>query len=265
MFYKKITSSSNALIKALRRAASGDEHDSALVEGPKLLREALEFGIDIQAVCFTEYSLSEHEDILSSCEQGGISIALVPDKLLASVCDVKTAQGIAALVSSGFVSLKEFKLGTTPLLAVADGIQDPGNIGAIARSAAAFGLHGMLLLPGCANPFSPKAVRGSAGACLRLDIAQVRLDEMFAWMSDNGISAAGLDSRGTVDLAACDFKKPCAIIVGNEGSGLSAEILQRVVVLVRIPTDPGIESLNTAVAASITFFEAVQQRQEPAK
>jgi TrmH family RNA methyltransferase len=262
MRYRSITSPNNPLVKAFRKAAGGEAHEFAVLEGPKLIGEALEFGIELRHVAAAESYVGIYAELLSRCFESGANTSVLGDRLLSSVSDVKTGQGIAALAIPRFPSLEEVKWEGAPLIAVADGIQDPGNVGAVARSAAAFGADALVLLPGSANPFAPKAMRGSAGACLRIPICRADASRLLKWLRKKGIAAVGLDHRGESDLREFDFKKPCAIIVGNEGGGLSAAVRAGSDALVRIPISAAVESLNAAVAASIALFEVWRQRAE---
>jgi TrmH family RNA methyltransferase len=262
MRYRSITSPNNPLVKAFRMAAGGTAHDLALLEGPKLIGEALEFGIELRHVAAAESYAGIYAELRARCAEAGANTAVMGDRLLSSVCDAKTGQGIAALAVPKFPSLDEIKWSGPPLVIVADGIQDPGNVGAVARSAAAFGADALVLLSGCANPFAPKAVRGSAGACLRIPICRASAAGLLEWLRKRGITTVGLDYRGESDLREFDFRKPCAIIVGNEGAGLSAAVRAGADALVRIPISTAVESLNAAVAASIALFEVWRRRAE---
>ena len=262
MTFKHVTSSANPLIKAMRRVASGDVRKFVLIEGPKLIREALETGIRLRHIVIGEGFTVDFEDLLAELGDRDTDTVVVPDRLLASSLDVKSSQGIAALASLSLLSLTELRPGANALIAVADSIQDPGNLGAIIRSAIAFGAEALITLPGCAHPLSPKSIRGSAGASLRMPMAKGDVTAMADWLRKHDIAAVGLDSRGSTELVSYDFTKPCAIIVGNEGSGLSPAVLGKVDALVRIDVGGGVESLNTAVAASVAFFEASRQRAE---
>ena len=257
---RRIGSKSNALLKDFRRAGRGD--GPALVEGPKLLGEALAAGVEIRAVLVADAAPAELDGLLRSCAEIGADVALAPERLLSSVGDAVTHRGIVALAAPKKRALSELRLSARPLLVAADAVQDPGNLGAAVRSAAAFGADALIALPGSANPFGAKAIRGSAGACFRLPIAAAEVEELPPWLRARGIAAVGLDRRGGTPLTDYDFAKPCAIIVGSEGSGLSPELLGAADALVSIPIAGSVESLNAAVAVSIALFEAARRREE---
>ena len=260
MRVRHISGKRNALLKEFRRASRG--YDLALVEGPKLLGEALAAGVEICATLVADTALAEFEGLLRSCSETGADVASAPEQLLSSVGDAVTHRGIVALAAPKKRDLSDLPLSDKPLLVVADSIQDPGNLGAIVRSAAAFGADALIALPGSSNPFGAKAIRGSAGSCFRLPIATPEVEELLSLMRALGIELIALDRRGGTPLTEYDFGKPCAIIVGSEGSGLSPELLGAAEILVCIQIASGVESLNAAVAASIALFEAARQRGE---
>jgi TrmH family RNA methyltransferase len=202
------------------------------------------------------------------------------DKLFASVADTKTPQGIAALVRPPQATIENLALGTA-LIAVLVGVQDPGNVGTIVRAAEAFGATGAATCPaegiGSADPFGPKAMRASAGSALRLPIvagisatillAQLRISRAkiyaaVAQASQN--SGRGSDAPFLAPWDV-DWKAPAAILIGNEGAGLPAELVRAADARVYIPQSAGaarvgIESLNAAMAASVLLYEAMRQR-----
>lgn len=258
LLVRKVSSKSNRRLKELRKAASGDE--LALAEGPKIIGEVLGAGIDIRSVAVAESKLAQFQGLLQSCREAGAELISVSDRLLATVSDVVTNQGIVASVIPKLTSLERLSLPENPLLMVTEGIQDPGNLGSIVRSAAAFGADAMIVLPGCADPFGPKAVRGSAGAVFRLPVVRAGVDDLFNWLRAMEISSVGLDVLGQIPLDKAVLGEACAIIVGSEGTGLTALVKGYVNQLVRIPIHPQVESLNAAGAAAIALFEASRQR-----
>ena len=144
--------------------------------------------------------------------------------------------------------------GTLPLIVVLDGIQDPGNAGAIVRAAEAFGASGMVFLKGAVSPYNPKAVRASAGSVFRVPML-TGLDEI-PWRDRLDVYAAM--PTGETDLRDVELARPCGLIIGSEGRGVSKRIRATAVGL-RIPVT-GVESLNAAMAAGILLYEARRQR-----
>jgi len=180
---------------------------------------------------------------------------VLPDQLFQSIAATETTQGVIALVKPPEWRIDEL-FGARSLVAVLDGLQDPGNAGAIVRAAEAFGATGVVFVKGSASPFHPKTVRGSAGSLFRVP---------FVGGMEAGTAVEALREQGVEVYAAmpsgagmADFTRACAIIVGNEGRGVSGEF-RRAGRDVGIPT-VGVESLNAAVAASILLYEARRQR-----
>jgi len=197
----------------------------------------------------------------------GVKVAVLPDALFQSISDTETSQGVMALVSPPAWRIEQLFRGNA-LVVVLDGLQDPGNAGAILRAAEAFGATGAIFLKGTVSPYNPKTLRASAGSLFRvpylhgvnaeLALAALRQNqvELFAGVPASGEPASG---NGTVRwLASVDLTVKCGLIVGNEARGVGAE-LRSAALDVSIPT-VGVESLNAAVAAGILLYEARRQR-----
>ena len=251
----EITSRDNRHLKELRKAARG-KSDLALIEGPKLIADALAAGVALRLLAV---ELGKEDDF-GDLRAGDAQIIAVEGSLLREVSDVVTCQGIVALAEPRYALLEEIAPVGEPLIVIADGLQDPGNIGAVLRSAAAFGADALIALPGCADPWGAKAIRGSAGACFTVPVVRCDADEAFAWTAERGIANAALDARGAIPLWEYDFRRPCAIIVGGEGAGLSSRTSRSADTVVRIPISDRTESLNAAVAASVALYAASIQR-----
>lgn len=254
----RITSKENPLLKKARSAGKGD--GLALVEGPKLIDEALGDGFRLSDVMVAEPSVARYEELLERCLRAGARIASVTSAMLGSVADAVTSQGIVALTSPRFVMLEKLRTGGHEMFAVCDAIQDPGNLGAIVRSAFAFGAAAAILLPGCANPFGAKAIRGSAGACFKLPIVRSGYNEVLKFFQERRIVPYALDAASRTDLDAAAFAGSCAIIVGNEGSGINPILMAVVRDHLRIPVESRMESLNTAVSAAVVLYEMARRR-----
>jgi TrmH family RNA methyltransferase len=236
-----LISDKNPLLKEVRRLAAGgvpNEDGLVLAEGPRLLDEALRSGVDIQAVILAE-SAGEIPGL------GRTRVVRVMDALFNRVASTESPQGVLALVR--MPKLEPLK--GTPLIVVLDGVQDPGNAGAILRTAEAFGATGAVFLRGTVSPSNPKCLRASAGSAFRLPI----VSEIPA-----SLTLYAADPRATLSVADAGLAAPCAIVIGAEGSGVRPELAARATGL-RIPTT-NVESLNAAVAAGILLYEARRQR-----
>jgi TrmH family RNA methyltransferase len=280
-----ITSRENKWLKIFRAALRGTgpaEGEAIGVEGPKLVEDALRAGLQAEALLVSE--AGEASDLERILRAAGESEAGIPrsrvmrttDKLFASVAGTETPQGVAALflqpawefddVMRGAAAADGGLRGDAALVVVLAAVQDPGNVGTIVRSAQAFGATGVVTTRGSADPWSPKALRASAGSGLRFPVLRgMAIPVLLAQLRVAGVKivAAGSHSpagRGAAADAVADLREPVAIFIGNEGAGLAREIENVADARISIPMRDGVESLNAGVAASVVLYEAAQQR-----
>lgn len=255
-----LLSDKNPLLKQVRRAVqkgSLTDDGFAVAEGFHLLEEALKSGAEVGVVIVAQ---SVKGAIQAHVKGLKLRVVTVRDTDFAGLASTETPQGVIALVKPPAWTLDQLLRGQA-LVAVIDGIQDPGNGGAILRAAEAFGATGAAFLKGSVNPFNPKCMRASAGSVFRLPIA-AGLDEsllLAALGKKRGVMYAAMPRAGLL-VSDANFKASCAIVIGSEGRGVS-EHLSECATALRIPTT-GVESLNAAVAAGILFYEARRQRNE---
>jgi len=282
-----IQSRENKWVKAFRAALRGtgpDRDEPIGVEGPKLVEEALRAGLKTEALLVSETGERELESILRAAGQTetGISRSRVlrtTDKLFAGIAATETPQGVAALFLQPNWTFDDLLRGRpqpdgalrpdATLVVALVGVQDPGNVGTILRSAEAFGATGAIAARGTADPWSPKAVRASAGSALRLPLlrgiaapvamAQLRIAEVSILAASKAEGKA--ENKGSAARVA-DLRGPCAIFIGSEGHGLPRDIENSADATIRIPMSDAVESLNAAVAASVVLYEAARQRSE---
>jgi RNA methyltransferase, TrmH family len=261
---RRIEGRHNAMVKDLRRAFSRGELTSdgyCAIEGFRILEEAIRSGLRFRAVFFSESAVVRAEKLLSQVG-GQVETLLLPDKLFASAVPSDAPQGVAALARWKEFSLEDMparsKVG--PLLVIA-GVQDPGNLGTILRSAEAFGAGGVLLGEGTVSPFNPKVVRASAGSVFRLPVARVKLFDVLGLMKKHGLRLVATASHEGTALDQAKLSGPLAIFVGSEGAGLSRDLIKEMDEIVAIPQAPPVESLNVGVAASIVLYEVRRQQQ----
>src|SRR5215472_4204670 len=281
-----ITSRENPWLKRFRAALRGTgpaESEAIGVEGPKLVEDALRACLEPEALLVSESAEPALDTILraASASEKGIPrsrILRTTDKLFASVAGTETPQGVAALfrrhewrfedLLHGAPSRDGDLRGDAPLVIVLAGVQDPGNVGTIMRSAEAFGATGAIATRGTADPWSPKALRASAGSALRLPLlrgiaAPVLLAQLK--MHEVQIVAASLrakrEAANRVEAHGI-LRGRAAIFIGNEGAGLAPEIERAADARMAIPMSETVESLNAAVAASLLLYEAARQRRE---
>ncbi len=260
---RRIEGRHNSQVKELRQAFSRGELTSdgyCAIEGFRILDEAIRSGLRFRTVFFSESAAARAEKLLS---QLGVQVEtlLLPDKLFAGAVPSDAPQGVAALARWKEFSLEDVvaRSKAGPLLVIA-GVQDPGNLGTILRSAEAFGAGGVLLGEGTVSPFNPKVVRASAGSVFRLPVARAKLHDAIGLMKERGLRMVATASHKGTALDQSKLSGPLAIFIGSEGAGLSRDLIQEMDEVVAIPQAAQVESLNVGVATSIVLYEVMRQR-----
>jgi TrmH family RNA methyltransferase len=190
---------------------------------------------------------------------------LLPADVFASAVATEQPQGIAALLHPPIFSTDAIFRGPAPLILVLAGLQDPGNVGTLIRSAEAFAASGILLLPGTASPWNPKALRASAGSAFRVPAINATEQEALALLAEHNIPAIAAVARAGVSISEAPLAGPCALFIGNEGAGLSDTLIAAAAHRITIPMPGKIESLNAAIAGSLLLYEAARQREITAR
>jgi TrmH family RNA methyltransferase len=269
MSVRTVASKQNARLKEFRQAlAQPGRRARSLVdgaagfvgiEGSNLIEEALRAGLSITTV-FVAQGAEHLLDALPLPPE--TDVLLVPRTLLDSAMATETPQPIAALVEPphwDWPDLLNQRQNKT-LLVVLAGLQDPGNLGTILRSAEAFGATGVVTLPGTVSPWNPKAVRASAGSVFRVPLLAAGADECFARLHKSGVRILAATARAAQPASLVDLSEPFAFLIGNEGNGLPPELVSHADAAITIPCPGPVESLNAAVAASVLLYEAARQR-----
>jgi len=268
MRIRKITSAAHPLIRqtaALIRRRGQEQSGLFLAEGTHLAEAALDASVSLHQLFFSPgyRSNADGERLLSRAEMAGAELVEVSEQLLKKISDAATPQGIVVTVSIPERFLSAFHPPANPVLAVCDGISDPGNLGTIIRIADAADAAGVILLSGCCDPLAPKVVRATAGSLFHLPLMRADADELTAFLAGQGIPLLATAPRGDISLYDTDLTGPCALVVGNESRGTSPFLLAKAQRRLRIPMPGKAESLNAAVAAALCLFEAVRQRNRP--
>ena len=261
-----VQSKQNARLKELRRALAHPPREGrgvAGIEGPNLLKEAVSAGLCVESVFVAEGAESLLDGLGLPPET---EILLLPRALLDSALTTEAPQPIAALIQPPdwtWADLLNEHQKITPLLVVLAGLQDPGNLGTILRSAEAFGASGVLSLPGTVSAWNPKAVRASAGSVFRVPLLAAGAEECFARLHEAGmtiLTTSTSTAHGAWPADRLDLAAPVALLIGNEGNGVPDELAAQADGPVTIPCPGPVESLNAAVAASVLLYEASRQR-----
>jgi RNA methyltransferase, TrmH family len=275
-----ITSRDNKWLKQFRFALRGTgPRDGELVgvEGPKLVEAALRSGLEAEALLVSEAGERETGRILDAAGQSeaGIPRSRVlrtTNKLFESVAGTDTPQGVAALFRQREWGFDDILRGpgemreSAPLVIVLAAVQDPGNVGTILRSAEAFGATGAVATRGTADPWSPKALRASAGSALRLPVLRgMAIPTLLAQFKIAKVRICAATSAPGSRATEADLREPSAIFVGSESSGVPDEVERIADAIIWIPMTADVESLNAGVAASLVLYEAARQRMSAAR
>ena len=256
MDVERITSRQNPLAVRLRKLGSDKKarrrEGVFLCEGTKLVEEALAWQAGVETLVTAEGTPPpEHLP-------GDVRLVEVPADLLKAVSTVDTPQGMLAVCRAH--DLTPPRTLEPGLYLALDGVQDPGNVGTVWRTADAFGAQGIFLLPGCAEPFSPKTVRATMGACFRLPVWETGLEELTGLLSGAGLPLYATALReDTADLRSVRLDR-AAVVIGSEGRGVSRAVLDACALTLKIPMRDRCESLNAAVAASVVLWEGWRNR-----
>ncbi len=244
------------LIKRLRTRRGPGRLGKALVEGVRLVEEALSSGAEVE---FLIRSRSFEDEFYQEWARSlGVPVLVLEDALFREVMDTETPQGLAAVCATRLLSPEHLPQGD--LFVILDRVSDPGNLGTILRSSDAAAADGVVLLKGCADPHGTKALRAAMGSTFHLPLIRAdRLEAVTGRLRGAGVRLLAADLEGR-DVFSVDLRRPVALVIGNEAHGISPEVKGLVDEVVRIPMPGRAESLNAAVAASILLYEAIRQR-----
>lgn len=254
----------NTVLKELRQAFAHSElteDGCCAVEGMRIIEEAIRSGLKLKTLFLSKSGEGRAQKLLPQIGAHTETL-LLDDKLFATTVPSETPQGVAALVRYKAFPVEQVlaRIPVGPLLAVS-GIQDPGNLGTILRSAEAFGAAGVLLGEGTVSPFNPKVVRASAGSIFRLPCAAVKLGaSLVSDLRERGLRLLATSSHKGTPLDQADLRGAVAIFIGSEGAGLSRDLISQMDETIAIPHSSKVESLNAGVATSIVLYEVARQR-----
>jgi len=266
---ERITSRQNPIVKRFRelsRARGGPRDAEVLLDGAHLVHEALVAGVTVEMAAFADRQMTAGEtaDIAAAVARGGGRVISVSDRVLAAISPVQHPSGVVAIGRAPAARLDDVFAAAPQLIAVLAGLQDPGNVGAIVRTAAACGATGLVAIEGTANPFGWKALRGAMGGTFRLPVVQRgSLVDVIAAARERGVRLIAAVPRDGTPLPRVDLRSPVALLLGAEGAGVTDTMLAAADEEVTIPMRPPIESLNVAVAAALLLYEGSRQRGGP--
>lgn len=244
------------LARALKAKKQREEHGLFAVEGLNNIREALNSALTPEFMLYDAERVDEPRiaALLAAALSRGAKAMPVTSRLLVGISDTEASQGLFLAVRLPRISAAEFaKMAADKHIAVLDGLQDPGNVGTILRTAWAAGLGGVLLVNNSADPFAPKVVRAAMGAVYHLPVLALSNAEAAQLLTDMNCALAVADAGGE-DFAAFSSERRIAWLLGREATGPSAYFRELATNVVAIPMAAGVDSLNVAVAAGILFF-----------
>ena len=237
-----------------------------LLDGPHLLEEALECGVAVSIAAFADSALENRLGPLADrAARAGVRTLTADDALFKGLSPAQTPSGVVAIASRPKADLEATLKRSPQLLVLLEGVQDPGNVGAVIRAAEAFGSSGVIVSSGSADPFGWKALRGAMGSSLRLPVvSHASSDDALRVLRSAGIRVFVAVPRAGFAPSEIDLRQPSAILLGGEGSGIPESLLSSTYERLTIPMQLPVESLNVAVAAALVLYEASRQRADVA-
>jgi TrmH family RNA methyltransferase len=257
---RAITSRQHALVKTFRAVADRSDR-SMLLDGWHLVTEAIHAGVAMETIAVSGTPKPDDARRLERARRGGADVVAVSAKVIDALSPVRSPSGVVAIARRPDTTLASLRSPAPALVLALAGVQDPGNVGAAIRAAAGAGATGVACDGASADPFSWRALRASMGSVFHLPV--LRLDHLNDAVADwqaAGLSIVATRPRGGQSMYDLDWRRPVAILMGGEGSGLPASLTDRAELQVSIPMRGRVESLNVAVAAALILFEAQRQR-----
>ncbi|SMF71467.1 RNA methyltransferase, TrmH family [Paenibacillus uliginis N3/975] len=260
----EILSLQNARVKSwtqLQEKKHRDKQNKFVVEGIHLVQEALISGADIECIAY-DYDQGIPHELKELPDNGqGVEWIGVTEAIISKVSHTSTPQPVFAVVRKEKMTWDDLFAQKDKLVIVLDGLQDPGNVGTIIRSADASGVGGVILGKGCADLYNPKTLRSTMGSLFHLPVIEGELTDILPQAREMGARLVTTSLEGQTTAFHYDFGGSCWIVIGSEGSGVSPEVSALVDDAIIIPMPGKAESLNAAMAASVLMFEALRQRE----
>jgi RNA methyltransferase, TrmH family len=275
-----ITSSQNPRIKEaakLRDARARRKQQRIIIDGARELLRAFESGIELVKVFVCE-ELCQSDDcgrvlqkLADKSAARHLELLHVTPRVFEKLAFGQRSEGVVGVAKAPSRALSDLDLPANPIVAVLEGVEKPGNVGAVLRTAEAAGISALIVTDGGTDLYNPNAIRASLGAIFTLPVCAAAAAESIEWLIARGLTIYTAHVGATTNYTSADFARPCAIVLGSEAAGLSqrwsqppAE-LNRKVIPIRLPMHGHVDSLNVSAAASILFYEALRQRQLQAR
>jgi TrmH family RNA methyltransferase len=261
-----ITSRENALIKnilKLHTTAGRKKAGQYFTEGIRSVGQSLKAKAPVDKVIFSDkvYRTTGGRELMERISQTGIKAVEISEGLYKSITDTDNPQHIMAVINIKEYRLKDILQSGELLLVIVDGIQDPGNLGTVIRTADAASAHAVMLLKGTADIYNPKTVRSTMGSVFGIPVIQVGDNkELFYWLRETGVRLIASSPEGDIPYWDIDYRGKIGIIIGNEANGISEQVKSCSDMSAVLPMPGGAESLNAAVACGILLYKALEQR-----
>jgi TrmH family RNA methyltransferase len=269
-----ITSTHNPRVKEaaqLRDARARRKQDRIIIDGARELLRAIEAGIELTEVfvCDELCQSNECRNVLQTFAetQSHVEQLQVSRPVFEKLAFGHRAEGVIGIANTPSQSLAALKLPTNPLVAVLEGVEKPGNVGAVLRSADAAGVSALVVTNGATDLYNPNTIRASLGAIFTVPFCAASVAETIEWLTHRELTIYTARLDATIDYSTADFTQPCAIVLGSENAGLSnswvspSEQKPGNIVPIRLPMRGQVDSLNVSAAAAILFYEALRQRE----
>lgn len=268
MIQPPITSLTNPRVKAAVRLRDRRERELTgltIVDGAREILRALDAGVRVETAFLAEDVLRtpDAHEVADRLRHRPVTIAVSP-AVLAKVAYGERSDGIVAIVETPHIGLGDLVLADDPLIVVVEGVEKPGNLGAVLRTADGAGADAVIAADPRTDPFNPNAIRASLGTIFALPVVAATSTETIAWLVERGIRPVAAIVDAPTDYAAADLRGPLAVVLGSEAEGLTGTWRDPRVTPISIPMHGIADSLNVSIAAAIVLYEAVRQRSLPA-
>jgi TrmH family RNA methyltransferase len=260
-----ITSPHNPRVKLaarLRDHRQRKKEQRILIDGVREISRAIAAGVALQEVfvCSELCRGAEAQRLLEILSGSGAEVLEVSESVFSRLAFGQRAEGVVAVAAVPPHRLEDLVLPENPLVAVLEGVEKPGNVGAVLRSADAAGVSALVLADPRTDLYNPNAIRASLGTIFSLPVATAAADDVLAWLHDKGLQIVAARVEGAVVYAEIDYRRPTAIVLGSEAAGLSPLWAGADIRAVRLPMLGASDSLNVSAAAAVLFYEALRQR-----
>jgi TrmH family RNA methyltransferase len=257
--FPRITSRQHEVVKRFRDAAQREFDDLVVLDGEHLISEALQASVRVELL-LAEMSHETHRAAAARAQAAGAVVYDASSSVIEAASPVRTPSGLVALARWRPTPLDAVVRGADAFVVALCGVQDPGNVGGVIRSADALGASGVLALDATANPAGWRALRGAMGSTFRLPVAVSTVSETLAAAVAASWQVLATVAHGGRPVQTVDLRRPSLLLLGSEGSGLDQDIVERATTRISIPMRPGVNSLNVAATAALVLYEARRQR-----